>query len=229
MPTASPSSRQRLILLSPQPIYRFGLSHLARSAGFEVLGESGDVTHALDLAIRTQPELAALDFSLGSQPATQLIGQLLSAHRDLRVLVLLNDPAPRFVVEAMQAGAHGYVVKSEPIDAVLGALCSVAAGGTFHSTHFCRRPFFKFLQAGPSAIRAALNRLSDREREVFLHTAEGHTPTEIAALLQISIKTVETHRANVVDKLRLQSSAELLEFAHDWRHAKISLSPPGSD
>jgi two-component system, NarL family, response regulator NreC len=155
-----------------------------------------------------------LDVVMPDQTGLEVLPMLVHENPDSKVLLLSMQDDPRYVREAFAAGATGYVLKEAADTEVVAAIREVARGGRYVSPELGAR----LLAADAEAERrAGEDPLSDREREVLRLLALGHTNQEIAKQLYISVRTAETHRAHIMQKLRLQSRAELVRYAIDQK------------
>jgi two-component system response regulator NreC len=185
---------------------------LAAEESIEVVGEAGDVRTAVFEAREKQPDVVLMDVFMPGQSGIEGVPLVLKEAPEAKVLVLSMQDDPRYVREAFGAGACGYVLK-EAVDAeVVAAVQEVAAGGRYVHPALGARLVAAEAEA---QARAEADPLSDREREVLRLLALGHTNQEIAKQLYISVRTAETHRAHIMQKLRLSTRAELVRYAID--------------
>jgi DNA-binding NarL/FixJ family response regulator len=178
----------------------------------EPVGEAGSARDAIFEARALKPDVILLDVVMPDQSGLEIIPQLLHENPETKVLVLSMQDDPRYVREAFDAGASGYVLKEAADSEVVAAVREVAGGGRYVDPELGAR-----LVAAESAERrrAEEDPLSEREGEVLRLLALGHTNQEIAKQLYISVRTAETHRAHIMQKLRLSSRAELVRYALD--------------
>ena len=203
----------RVLIVDDHAVLRSGL-HLLLDAqsGIEVVGEAGDVKEAVFEARDKKPDVVLMDVVMPGQTGIEGVPLVLKEAPEAKVLVLSMQDDPRYVHEAFAAGAAGYILK-EAVDAeVVGAIQRVAAGD--HYVHPALGARLVAAEAEEKA-REEADPLSDREREVMRLLALGHTNQEIAKMLYISVRTAETHRAHIMQKLRLGSRAELVRYAID--------------
>jgi two-component system response regulator NreC len=176
----------------------------------EVVGEAGSAREAVFEARTANPDVILLDVVMPDQSGLEAIPTLLHEHPDTKILVLSMQDDPRYVREAFGAGASGYVLKEAADSEVVAAVREVAGGGRYVHPALGAR----LIEAETAeARRAEEDPLSDREREVLRLLALGHTNQEISTQLYISVRTAETHRAHIMQKLRLSSRAELVRYA----------------
>ncbi|MDP9259304.1 MAG: response regulator transcription factor [Actinomycetota bacterium] len=201
----------RVLIVDDHAVVRSGLRHVLESErGFEVVGEAADARGAIFEARAKQPDVILMDVVMPGMSGIEAISEVLIDCPETRVLILSMQDDPRYVREAFAAGATGYVLKEAADTDVVAALREVAAGGRYvHSTLGAR-----MIAADASALERAQNDpLSKRERDVLRLLALGHTNQEISELLFLSVRTAETHRAHIMQKLCLQTRAELVRHA----------------
>ena len=183
---------------------------LGAEDGIEPVGEAGTARDAIFEARSTNPDVILLDVVMPDQSGLEIIPTLLQENPGVRILVLSMQDDPQYVREAFAAGARGYVLKEAADNEVVAAVREVASGGRYVHPELGAR-----LVAAESEERrrAEEDPLSERESEVLRLLALGHTNQEIAKQLFISVRTAETHRAHIMQKLRLSSRAELVRYA----------------
>ena len=201
----------RVLVVDDHAVVRSGLRLLIDAEDeMETVGEAGTVRDAIFEARSTNPDLILLDVVMPGESGLEGLPKLLHEHPDVKVLVLSMQDDPRYLREAFAAGASGYVLKEAADTEVVTAIREVAAGNRYVHPELGAR----LIAAEAEAAREAdEDPLSDREREVLRLLALGYTNQEIAKQLYISVRTAETHRAHVMQKLRLQSRAELVRYA----------------
>jgi two-component system, NarL family, response regulator NreC len=205
--------RLRILLVDDHRVVRAGLRMLLEAEpDLEVVDEAGDVRDAVFKARRHAPDLIVLDVMLPDGNGDEAIGRLQAEAPDVKVLILSMEDAGHHVRRAFANGANGYVLKDAAEEELVGAIREVAAGRRYLHPALGA----KMVQADiEERARAAADPLSDREREVLRLLAEGHTNQEIAAQLSISVRTAETHRAHIMQKLRFTTRSELVRYAID--------------
>jgi len=207
------STSIRVLVVDDHAVVRTGLRRiLDAEKDIETVGEAPNAERALFEALELKPDIVLLDVVMPGKSGIEAMPGLLTALPDTRVLVLSMQDDPRYVREAFEAGASGYVLKEAADTEVVGAVRAVANGERYVHPALGAR-----LVAAESEERkrAASDPLSEREREVLRLLALGHTNQEIAAQLYISVRTAETHRAHIMRKLGLASRAELVRYALD--------------
>lgn len=190
----------RVFVVEDHTIVRQGLIALMETAGdLEVVGEAGDGRSALEMILESKPDVVLCDLAIPGLSGLEVIKRLQDADAPPRVVVLSMYHDPVWVKRALDAGANGYLLKGSGVKDVLDAVRAVAAGEDYLS---------------PGAKRAAdADPLTDREREVLTLIAQGHTSKEIGAILDISSRTAEHHRARIMKKLKIGDVAGLTRYA----------------
>ena len=203
----------RVLIVDDHAVVRAGLKLLVDAEDdLEATGEAGSAHEAIFEARSLKPDIVLLDVVMPDQSGLDIIPQLLHENDQTKVLVLSMQDEPSYVREAFEAGASGYVLKEAADAELVAAIREVAQGGRYVHPELGAR-----LVAAETAERkrAEEDPLSDREHEVLRLLALGHTNQEIAQQLFISVRTAETHRAHIMQKLRLSSRAELVRYALD--------------
>jgi len=203
----------RVLIVDDHAVVRSGLKLvLDADEEIEPVGEAGNARDAIFEARSLKPDVILLDVVMPDQSGLEIIPTLLHENPDTKILVLSMQDDPRYVREAFEAGASGYVLKEAADSEVVAAVREVAGGGRYVDPELGAR-----LVAAESAERKRADEdpLSEREGEVLRLLALGHTNQEIAKQLYISVRTAETHRAHIMQKLRLSSRAELVRYALD--------------
>ena len=200
-----------VVVVDDHAVVRSGLRLLLEAQeDIDVVGEAGNAKDAVFRARALKPDVILLDVVMPGESGIDVLPQLRKESPETKVLVLSMQDDPSYVREAFAAGASGYVLKEAADEEVVAAVREVAGGGRYvHPTLGAR------LIAADAAERAAAEAdpLSDREREVLRLLALGHTNQEIAQRLYISVRTAESHRAHIMQKLRLTTRAELVRYA----------------
>jgi len=204
-------SEIRVVIVDDHAVVRSGLGLLiGREEGMTAVGEAGSADEAVYRLIEHKPDVLLLDVTMPGGSGIEAIPKLLEVSPSTKVLVLSMHDDPHYVRDAFAAGARGYVLK-EAVDAeVVAAIREVASGGSYVNPALGAR-----LAAAEAHERAAAQAdpLSEREHEVLRLLALGHTNQEIAKTLFISVRTAETHRAHIMQKLGTNSRAELVRYA----------------
>jgi two-component system response regulator NreC len=200
-----------VVLVDDHAVVRSGIRLLLdRQEDIEVVGEAGNAKDALFRARALKPDVILLDVVMPGESGIDVLPRLLEESPETKVLVLSMQDDPSYVREAFAAGAQGYVLKEAADEEVVSAVREIAKGGRYvHPTLGAR------MVAAEAEERAAVDAdpLSERERDVLRLLALGHTNQEIAEKLYISVRTAESHRAHIMQKLRLATRAELVRYA----------------
>jgi len=195
----------RLLLVDDHPLVREGLkARLSTLPALEVVGEAGSAEEACSQLALTAPDLVLMDVGMKDVNGIDLTRELLSRRPGLLVLILSMYDNPEYVNRAMQAGARGYVLKDAPASDIIDAIAAVTAGGTFLSPAVSGR---LFRSQTPRPV------MSLRESEILACLAKGRSSKQIAQELDLSVRTVESHRQNIKRKLNLDGQAELIKYA----------------
>jgi two-component system response regulator NreC len=200
-----------VVLVDDHAVVRSGIRLLLDGQDeIEVIGEAGNAKDALFRARALKPDVILLDVVMPGESGIEVLPRLLEASPETKVLVLSMQDDPSYVREAFAAGAHGYVLKEAVDDEVVSAVREIARGGRYVNPTLGAR-----MVTADAEERAAAEAdpLSEREGEVLRLLALGHTNQEIAELLYISVRTAESHRAHIMQKLRLATRAELVRYA----------------
>jgi two-component system, NarL family, response regulator NreC len=201
----------RVLLVDDHAILRSGLRRVLESEeDIEVVAEAESAERALFEALESKPDVAVVDVVMPGKSGIEATPELKRAVPELKILVLSMQDDPRYVRAAFEAGASGYVLKEAADTEVVGAVRTVADGGRYVHPALGARLVAAEVE---ERKRAESDPLSDREREVLRLLALGHTNQEIAKMLYISVRTAETHRAHVMQKLGLSTRAELVRYA----------------
>ena len=212
--TVSITPKHSVLVVDDHPIIRHGVCQtLGLEPDLQVVAEASSATEALD-ALRTfSADLAVIDVSLNGTNGIELIKQIRNEHPRLPILVLSMHDESLYALRAVRAGAGGYIMKREAPDLLLTAVRKVLGGEVYLSPALERsaRPAEE-----PAAAANPIDALSDRELEVLDLVGQGHHTRDIAQRLDLSAKTIETHRLNMKDKLGLKTAPELIRYAVNW-------------
>jgi DNA-binding NarL/FixJ family response regulator len=204
----------RILVADDHPIFRFGLCSLLSShEGWEICGEATDGRDAVDKCRRLKPDLLVLDICMPELNGLDAARQILRHNPDQVILVLTGVDSEHVIRECLQAGIRGWVFKSDAAEDLTAAVEAMQRQKTIFSSRVSDLIIdgYKRHRLGP--VPDNLTRLSPREREVVQLVAEGKASKEIAAILDVSLSTAETHRSNILRKLQLHSIAELVLYA----------------
>lgn len=201
-------------------VVRSGLAQLiAREKDLSVCGEAGDAAAARSAVASLRPDVAVVDISLDRDlSGIELVKDFSTNCPDVRVLVLSMHDEDVFAERVLRAGARGYVMKSEPPDVLIRAIRTVVGGDLYLGERLARRIAARCVGSGKvgGADRPAIDRLTDRELEVLQCVGRGLGTSRIAQHLNLSVKTIETYRARIKEKLVLPDAQALVEFAVRW-------------
>jgi len=207
--------RIRVLLVDDHTIVRQGLRCiLATDEEIEVIGEAGDGRTAVDLAESLRPDVVVMDLTLPELNGIEATRRIFKQDKDAKVLILTMHTDRMFVRQSLKAGARGYLVKDAEDTDLVRAVKVVGRGGSFFNAEVSRMLLNDYLgEQGARDGDDDLTRLTGREREILQLIAEGRTNGEIASSLMLSLNTVESHRKQLMKKLDLHKTAELVRFA----------------
>ena len=212
----------RIVLADDHQIVRDGLrALLEKETDMEVIAEAEDGQSAVKLTAELKPSVVVMDIGMPDMNGIEATRQIVASHPDVKVIALSMHSDKRFVGGMLKAGASGYLLKDCAFGELANAIRAVTQGQTYLSpqvTHVVVQGYVR--QAGPRAPAGA-DVLTGREREVLQLLAEGKSTKDIAALLKLSARTVETHRQQIMNKLNIHKAAELVKYA--IREGVISL------
>lgn len=207
-------SRVTIVLADDHHIVRQGLRMLLETdPEFAVVGEEADGLKVVDLVKRVSPDVLVLDLMLPGLNGLEITRQIAGLSVKTRVIILSMHADETYVLEALRNGASGYILKDANPAEMLQAVREVSAGRRYLSRPLSDRAIEAYAEKAQAAPPDPYETLTDREREIMQLTAESSSNTEIAARLGISPRTVETHRANLMRKLGLQSQTDLIRYA----------------
>ena len=206
------------MIVDDHPIVRSGLRLLIeQEQDLNVCGEASSAEETNGPLNALAPDLVLLDITMGGTNGIELTKSLRETHPHVHVLILSMHDEKLYAERALKAGASGYLMKQESPDTVIRAIRCVLDGNIFVSSGIGTRIIRSLSRQGPTvADRSGVQSLSDRELEVYEQVGNGHSTREIADMLFISAKTVDTHKANIKRKLQLHSAAELTRYAIRW-------------
>ena len=228
------NQKSRILVVDDHPVVRSGLIRLIdQQSDLVCCGEVAAASEVQTAVARLEPDLLILDLRLKGADGLELIKSLKSQFPTLQILILSQYDAPLYVERALNSGALGYVVKEQAADELLQAIRTVLAGEVYLTRAMAGRMLHKFVGLSSKGARAGIEHLTDRELHVLQSLGTGLSTRQIALNLNLSIKTIETHRENIKRKLGLNGASELIHFANDWAREQVSVSPemlarPGS-
>ena len=220
-------TKSSVIVVEDHPVLCDGLKQLIGSQpDLDCVGVADDISSAKQLVEECKPNLMVLDLRLKAGDALDFIKTLRVEYPEVKVLVLSQYDELIFAERALRAGASGYIMKENTTDEVLRAVRKVLAGQLYFSERVAAALVQRVLREKPIATRDGIERLSDREMQVFQLLGAAYSPREIAAQFRLSRKTVETHCEKIKHKLSLQTAAELKRFARQWAAENMAPSEP---
>jgi DNA-binding NarL/FixJ family response regulator len=201
----------RVVIADDHQILREGLKQLLQAAGdLEVVGEAGDGFEVLDRVRREEFDVLLLDMSMPGKSGVELIKQVKAEKPKLRILVLSMHEEHQYAVRAIRAGASGYLTTESAASQLVAAIRKVGGGGAYITPEVAERLAQDAMPHAQGPLHASL---SDREFEVFHMLVDGMSVNEIAARLHLSAKTISTHKARLMEKLGVDSTADLVHYA----------------
>jgi len=204
----------RILLADDHQMFRDGLRPLlAREKGLSVVGEAADGRQVMELVQSLRPDLVILDVSMPGLNGVEAARRIHEIDPSIRVVMLSMHADRRFVLESLKAGASAYLLKDDAFEDLIRAIPRIMTGQVVLAERIASEMAQEYVTFARSEEGSAFSRLSPREREVLQLVAEGRTTKEIAALHEVSVKTVETQRKQIMDKLDLHSVAELTKYA----------------
>jgi DNA-binding NarL/FixJ family response regulator len=226
-PTTQTERKSRVVVVEDHPVLCDGLKQLIDAQpDLTCSGVADNTSDAKRLAQQCQPELMILDLRLRAGDALDLIKTLRIENPELKVLVLSQYDELLFAERALRAGAFGYIMKENATDEVLRAVRKVLTGELYFSERVAAAIVQRTLREKPGGSRAGVERLSDREMQVFQLLGAAYSPREIAEQFHLSRKTVETHCEKIKHKLSLYTAAELKRFARQWASEHFEPAEP---
>ena len=206
----------KVVIAEDHTIVRKGLCALLQGEpDIEVVGEAENGREALRIVERLLPDVVVMDIAMPGLNGLETTRQLKKKFPNMKILILTMHDNEEYIFETLRAGASGYLIKRSAPNELISAIQSVYRNESFLSPAISKKVIDGFVQSGGSAMRedADAARLTTREREILQLIAEGNSLREISRLLHISIKTVESHKAHIMEKLSLRSIAELTQYA----------------
>ena len=214
----------RLLIVDDHPIVRQGLERLVeREPDLEVVAEAATADEALQAVDSQEIDFVVLDIGLKQGSGLDVVGQIRARRDDLPVLVLSMHQERFYAERVLRSGAQGYVMKQGDPSEIIPAIRRILSGDLYLSPALAAELVRRAVE-GPDESRPPAEQLSDREAEVVRLIGGGLSTREIAEELNLSVKTIESYRANVKRKLGLRSGAELARFAYDWTSRSMGVT-----
>lgn len=221
MPKSASSPQEsrtyRVLVVDDHPMFRHGICALINAeSDLTVCGEAGTAAAALAAMRHHQPDIALVDISMPGTNGIELLKSMRAEFPKMAILVISMHDESLYALRALRAGALGYVMKIEALDSMLLAIRKVLAGEPYLSPRFSDRLIFKAVKSVDDTLDSPVDKLSDRELEVLTLMGRGFGAQDIANELHLSVKTIETHRAHIKEKLGCTDSREMVRFAIEW-------------
>ena len=209
--------KHKIFIVDDHPIVRKGLTQLInQEIDLTVCGEAENAQNALDFLKKLKPDLAIIDISLQGIDGIELIKTIRVRYDNLPILVVSMHDESLFAERALRVGARGYIMKQEAIENMMEAIRKVLRGELYVSERVSANIVKRFIDGKTEKPSSPIEALSNRELEVFQLLGQGYGTSQIAQELHVSIKTVESYRANIKEKLKLKNATELLKHAIHW-------------
>lgn len=210
-------AKTRILIVDDHPITREGLANLIRQTGdLTVCGEAADAEHSVAMIVDLKPDLVVVDISLPGRSGIELLKDIHALKPELPVLIISMHDESLYAERALRGGARGYMMKQEGGNRLIEGIREVLAGKICISKNASLNLLEKFSATPAAESKSPLAKLSDREFEVFRLLGEGMSTPMIGKRLNVSVKTVETHRMNIKAKLGFKTANELISFAARW-------------
>jgi DNA-binding NarL/FixJ family response regulator len=216
-PPATPPAKRGVLVVDDHPFMRAGIAQLIeRQADLRVCGEAGNPAEALQALARAKPDLILTDLTMPGRSGLEFIKDLRAAHTDVAVLVISMHDEVVYAERALRAGARGYIMKEAGGENLLAAIRQVLRGEIYVSPRMSARILEGFSTTRPRGSSSPIEKLTDREFEVFQLIGQGKSTRDIAQQLHLSTKTVDVHRSNIKAKLELGDVTALIRHAVRW-------------
>lgn len=208
---------KRIIIVDDHPMMKKGIANTIESApGFEVIAQFDRAEDLINQSKSLQPDLIIADVSLPGMNGIEMVKNLVFQDPDLKILMVSRHEESLYAERALKAGAKGYVMKFESSEVLMKAVYKVLRGGIFVSEEISEKLLLNAMSGKPSSLDSLVDILSDRELEVFELIGRGKSSNEIAEQLHLAVKTIETYRSRIKEKLNYKNSTELVFQAVKW-------------
>ena len=210
-------SKTKIVIVDDHPIVRQGLAELINHEDdLVVCGQAEEAPEAMGVIKAIKPDMVIVDILLKETSGMELIKDIKARYPNLAVLALSMHDESLYAERALRAGAKGYIMKAEATEKVIGAIRKILSGDIYLSEPMAAKLIHKLVGGRTKVGASAIDRLSDRELEVFRLIGQGYGTRQIAEKLHLSVKTIESYRAHIKEKLNLSDAAELLQYAIQW-------------
>jgi DNA-binding NarL/FixJ family response regulator len=219
-PSGTVARKNRVFIVDDHPLVREGLTNLINGQNdLIVCGEAKDSAQAINGIAKARPDVALIDISLENESGLEVVKQLGSQFPQVALIILSMHDEALYAERALRAGARGYVMKHETSKSVLASIRRVLGGGVYVSERIVNRMALRLTSSRQPAASSPVERLSDRELEIFRLLGQGRTTSQIAGDLNLSLKTVQAYCARAKEKFGVTSLTELLRAAIRWDDA----------
>ena len=217
LPNKNDVSKTKIVIVDDHPIVRQGLARLINQEEDLVgCGQAEEAPEAMGVIKTLKPDMAIVDISLKETSGMELIKNIKAQYPNLVVLALSMHDEFLYAERALRAGAKGYIMKSEATENVVTAIRKVLSGQIYISDRMTAKIVHQYVGGQSEVGASAIERLSDRELEVFHLIGQGYGTRQISERLYLSIKTIETYRSHIKEKLNLADAGALLQYAIQW-------------
>ncbi len=204
----------RIVVVDDHKLFREGLiSLIKQQKGMNVVGEAENGRQALKVVKQTGPDIVIIDVAMPDMNGIEATKKIKKGNEKVQVLALSMHGDGKYVIEILKAGASGYILKDSAFEEIESAIKSVLDGKNYLSPLISDTIVLQYIRRGSSVENSVFETLSNREREILQLIAEGHSTKEIAFKLNVSIKTIDTHRHNIMKKVGVKSIANLVKYA----------------
>jgi DNA-binding NarL/FixJ family response regulator len=220
-PDKADENKTNILIVDDHPIVRQGLAELVNHEDdLLVCGQAENAHQAMNAVKELKPDMVIVDISLKETSGMELIKDINAQYPNLPVLALSMHDESLYAERALRAGARGYIMKAEATERVIMAIRKILSGEIYISDNMASKMMRKLVGSGTEINASPLDSLSDRELEVFQLIGKGFGTRQISERLYLSIKTIETYRAHIKEKLNLADAAELLQYAIQWVNSR---------
>jgi len=216
------TKKATIVIVDDHPIVRQGLADLLNEEpDLIVTGQAEDAPEAMQIIRKEKPDIVIIDVSLKETSGIELIKDIKALDPDIPILTLSMHDESLYAERALRAGAKGYIMTQAATAKIVNAIRTVLKGQLYLSDRMSSRILRKIVGGGVEVESSPIDRLSDRELEVFTLLGQGHGTRQISEQLHLSIKTIETYRSHIKEKLDLADSTELLQHAIQWVNSQF--------